>query len=147
MENWPDQKIRKLSVRYIEKASMDPVSWRFTLIGKAHPALSGVVKMQAGELPIVSSFISENSWYLFTTRRVVGTYQGQKVELASVDCTRDSYGNFKGYGKQETEVMTLNHSGDEKAMLEFETGKASMAPIYYFRFWSIKYPVLVKFRG
>ncbi len=52
--NWPDQKIRDISVAYIEKASMDPSGWRFTVIGRLHPALSGIVEMQAGELPIVT---------------------------------------------------------------------------------------------
>ena len=31
--------------------------------------------------------------------------------------------------------------------LEYETGKASMAPIYYFRYWKIKYPVLDMLRA
>ena len=40
--------------------------------------------------------------------------------------------------------MTLKFSEGHHIQLEFETGKASMAPIYYMLFWRRKYPILNK---
>jgi len=42
--------------------------------------------------------------------------------------------------------MTLRVNSRLRATLQYETGRASMAPIYYFRYWSIKYPILGKLR-
>jgi hypothetical protein len=44
------------------------------------------------------------------------------------------------------EVMTLKTSSGAEVKLEFETSKASMAPIYYIKYWARKYPILDKLR-
>jgi hypothetical protein len=144
MHDWPDQKIRNIAVWNIEKASMAPATWRFTLIGEIHPIVAEQIVMQESELPVVSSFISEVSWYLFTTRRILGSYGGQRYEAAPADLLDQHFGNFKGYGHEETNVMRLTFPGDREVQLEYETGKASMAPIHYMQFWKLKYPVLDK---
>lgn len=146
MAEWPDEKIRNIALWYIEKASMDPATWRFTLIETAHPVVSERVVMQEGELPVVSCFISEDSWYLFTTRRIVGSYGGQKYEAAPAEVIEYHVRNFKGYGHQETDIMRLALPGDAELQLEYETGKASMAPIHYMLFWRLKFPVLDRLR-
>jgi hypothetical protein len=42
--------------------------------------------------------------------------------------------------------MTLRFAGGEETVLQYETGRASMAPIYYIRYWKIKYPILDKLK-
>jgi hypothetical protein len=100
-----------------------------------------------GELPLVSFFFAEASWYLLSTRRVLGSYADQNVDVAALDVHADHFGNFKGVGGAKTELMTLRLTNGFEATLQYETGKASMAPIYYFRYWNIKYPVLGRLRA
>jgi hypothetical protein len=146
VDNWPDQKIKNHAVFYIEQRSIEPATWRFTLIGAAHPEVSERVVMQEGELPLVSCFLSEASWYFFTTRRILGIYGGQRFELTPTEILEYHPGNFKAYGLGETLVMRLALSGGSDMQLEYETGIASMAPIQCIQFWKLKYPVLDKLR-
>jgi hypothetical protein len=147
MTDWPDEKIRFIALWSIRKPSMDPAAWRWTRLGDPHPEVLRYVQLQAGELPIVSFFRSESSWYLFTTRRILGSYLGQAVELAALDVVEDRFGNFKGHGGREIEVMALLTSSGSEVKLEYETFTASMAPIYYLMFWKRKYPILDKLKG
>ena len=126
---------------------MDPTAWRWTRLAEPHPEVMAVVELQSGELPVVSFFRSEASWYLFTTRRILGSYSGQAVTMPALAVLEDRFGNFKGYGGRETEVMTLRVSSSSEARLEYETFTASMAPIYYIRYWKIKYPILGKLKA
>ncbi len=146
MVDWPDEKIRNIAVWYIEKASMEPASWRFTMIGAVHPAVAERAAMEEGELPIASCFISEESWYLFTTRRILGTHGGQSYNEAANDILDSRFGSIKGDGHEETTVMKLKFPGGREVQLEYETGGASMAPIHYKEFWRLKYPVLDRLR-
>lgn len=147
MGEWPDAKIRSTALWYIGKSSMDPQTWQYTLIGDAHPEVSGRVDLQSGESTLVSFFLMADCWYLFTTRRVVGAHAGHLVCAAALDVAEDRFGNFKGYGGVGLEVMHLRLTDGAEATLQYETGLASMAPIYYFRYWRIKYPILDKLRA
>ncbi len=146
MIDWPDEKIRNNASWYIQKHSTDPESWRYTHISRGHPEVRKRCGLQLGELVIVTSFISDASWYALTSRRIIGLYRGKLSDLQAVDVIEDKFRNFKGYRGVETEIMTLRRTGQPDTQLEYETGKASMAPMYYFRFWAIKYPVLDKLR-
>ena len=42
--------------------------------------------------------------------------------------------------------MALHTSNGTEVKLEYETFKASMAPIYYLMFWKRKYPILDKLK-
>jgi hypothetical protein len=147
MADWPDEKIRSTALWYIRKHSMDPSAWRWTRLGEPHPEVLRFVRLQVGELPVVSFFRLEASWYLFTSRRILGCFSGQAVEVTALDVVKDRFGNFKGYGGQETEVMTLQLSDSSEVSLEYETLKASMAPIYYMMYWQRKYPILDKLKA
>ncbi len=147
MTDWPDEKIRSVALWYIKKHSMDPTAWRWTQLAEPQPEVMGKVQLQPGELPIVSFFRSEASWYLLTTRRILGSHTGQAVELSALDVVKDRFGNFKGHGGHETEVMALQASDGSEVKLEYETFTASMAPIYYMMFWKRKYPILDKLKA
>lgn len=142
MSNWPDAKIRATALWYIGKKTMDLPMWKYTRVGDAHPEVLGHAELEPGELPIVSFFVGKESWYLLTTRRVVGAYSGLSVRVATLDVRVQDFGNFKGYRSVELEVMRLQLANDHEVALQYETGRASMAPIYYFIYWEIKYPVL-----
>ncbi|HXN47174.1 MAG TPA: hypothetical protein VN893_11075 [Bryobacteraceae bacterium] len=144
MTDWPDAKIRATALRYIDKATITTPAWRFTLIDKAHPEVLARANLEEGESPLVSCYISEASWYLLSTRRVVGVYGGQKIDVGALDIHVDHSGDFKGYGGEDLELMTLRLNSGREMKVQYETGRASMAPIYYFRYWRVKYPVLGK---
>ena len=46
-----------------------------------------------------------------------------------------------------SELMRLRLANGRVLELEYETGPASMAPIYYFRYWTVKYPILAKLKS
>ena len=61
MGEWPDAKIRSTALWYIGKHTMDPPTWRYTVVGEAHPELSARVELQPCESPLVSFFLSAES--------------------------------------------------------------------------------------
>ena len=128
-------------MEYIRKHSMNAEQWRHTLMGQLH---SMNPELNAGELPIVSIYISAASWCVLTTRRVFGVYYGHSVEVDADEISETNFGNFKGHGDKQIEVMTIRTPAAREFRLEYETGKASMAPIYFFAFWKRKYPILDK---
>lgn len=145
--DWPHAKIRATALWFIGKHSMDPPTWRYTLLGDAHSEVLGRVVLEPGERPLVSFSFSETSWYLFTTRRVLGEYAGERVEAAARDVLGSESRDPKGRRGAELAVMTLHIDVGEdvplrKAPLQIETGRACMAPIYYLRYWKFKYPIL-----
>ena len=110
---------------------MDPDEWSHTLIGTLHSEIGqDVFRLSPAELVLVSCHFSPASWYVITTRRIVGTYYGRRSEVPAEDIDEDNFGNFKGYGQMEREVMTIRSLDSPESRFEFETGKASMAPIY-----------------
>ncbi len=147
MSDWPDAKIRSTALWYIGKHTMDPPTWRYTRVGDVHPEVLSRAEVEPGELPLVSFFVSEASWYLLTTRRVVGSCSGQNVRVTAIDVLEDHFGNFKGFGGAKLQIMRLRLAHGEEPVLQYETGRASMAPIYYFRYWKIKYPILDKLKA
>ena len=137
MSDWPDAKIRSTALWYIGKHTMDPLTWQYTVVGDAQPEVLARAELQPGELPLVGFLLSAENWYLLTTRRVVGDHAGREVAAAALDVLEDRFGNFKGHGGTGLEIMTLRLVGGAEATLQYETGRASMAPIYYFRYWWI----------
>jgi hypothetical protein len=139
MSSEEDLRIHQLCVKSIERHSMDVQDWQHTIIAKMH---DGLPSLQADELPVVSIYFSPLSWCFLTNRRVVGVYYSQRVEIDICQISETNFGNFKGYGDKLVEVMTMRTTNGQEYRLEYETRKASMAPIYYFSFWKKKYPVI-----
>lgn len=139
-----DVKIRNNADWYIRKHSMKLEAWRYTRLNDHHNKLVEHLDSGDGELPVVTSYVSEQSWYILSTRRVISFVNGKRGDVPASETETSGYGNFKGYGNQRTERMTLQSQHLPAASLEFETGYASMAPIYYFRFWAIRYPIIDK---
>src|SRR5947207_12694607 len=124
MDEWPDEKIRSTSIRYINAHAMNFSAWRVTVIGEMRSELLRFVEMNAGEFPIVSCFHSKSSWYVLSTRRVLGAYEDQMVDVPVLDVVKQDFGNFKGYGRTTAEVMNLELADRRTTVLEYETGDA-----------------------
>jgi hypothetical protein len=139
-----DEKIQDIAVAMIRRASMDPEGWQFTVIGQLHPMLVGLLTLGSGELPLVSAFLSEDSWYAFTTRRIVSHHHGETRALVPANGIKSEFGNFKGYRGQPIQVATISSDSGKAIRFEYETGKASMAPIYATQYWWRKHPILHK---
>ena len=138
-----DQAAQKIAVASVRRHSMTPDQWKHTVIGSIHPELASSFDFLPGERPIASGFFSQASWWFISTQRVVSQYQGVRQELDPRYGVDHEFGNFKGIKRSEsasapaTETATVTSLRTKQSVqFEFETGKASMAPIYACMFWS-----------
>jgi hypothetical protein len=145
MSEWPHAAIRQVSMQYIRKHCMNQHEWRFTAIDSLDPHLLSLATLTSGELPIVSCYIDSRRWYVMSTERVFGQYEAASFDTSPLDISAWHWGDFKHRGLSEIETMRLVIGGASEIRAAYETGPASMAPIYYARFWEIKYPILHKF--
>lgn len=131
-------------LQYIHKSSMRHSAWRYTRLDTIHDELRPILTLEQTELPIVSSYIDSDRWYLLTSRSVWSGLAGHITCTPGPDIAKTVSQNFKGFSQQEVGRMILElHDGSE-VQLDFETGFASMAPIHYMRYWTIKFPALFK---
>jgi hypothetical protein len=143
-EHWPDEKIRSIALGYIRKHSMNEAQWQFTVLDALAQRLERIVQLEAGELPIVTCFVDGQRWHAMTTRRLFGVLQGTRFSCSPLEVTRWQWGDFKNTLRSEVATATLALRDGSHLRMPYEAGYASMAPIYYQRFWAIKYPVLDK---
>ena len=146
-----DEKIFDICVPMIRRHSMDLAEWRFTRVGDLYPALCGKFCAISGELVMVSGCLSPEDWYVFTTRRIVCRFEGQLRENDPAKLVGSTFGNFKGLSATSrslaavsAEVALLTFVEGDELRFRFETGKASMGPIYATRYWQQKHPILDK---
>lgn len=145
-----DEKIRNHALVYLRKGTRR-FAYGPTVAGVLHPQLSGVLQLEDGELVIVSAFLTSVSWYAFTTRRIISQYDDRRQSLNPALGFSTDFGNFKGLddkrqlGAIPRQVATFTSltSGDV-VRLEYQTGEASMLPIYAARYWSVRHPVIEK---
>jgi hypothetical protein len=144
MSDWPHEKIRSAALRYIKKHTTQEPQWRFTLLDTLPQQLSRIVNVDANERPLVTCFVDAQRWYAMTTARVFGIFRGSQFSCSPLEVTQWRWGDFKRAGRSEVEVATLSVANGTHIKVPYETGPAAMGPIYYERFWTIKYPVLEK---
>ena len=96
------------------------------------------------ESSLVSCYVDPFNWYIMTTSRFFGNASGTQFRVSPVDVNDWSWGNFKHEGKAELETARIEINNGQSVSFVYETGNAAMAPIYYQRFWGIKYPILHK---
>jgi hypothetical protein len=140
---WPDEEAFRIAVASIKRHSMVPEQWRYTSIGQLRPEIAGKLLLLKGELIVVSAYITDESWYVFTTQRIISRLDGIDQELDPRYGIDFQSGNFKGIGNDrvagaiptEVGIVQSDRTGDT-LRFEYETNKASMAPIYACMFWS-----------
>lgn len=142
--DWPHEKIHSAALRYISEHSLKQSEWRFTCLGALPERLVRIVPLDTREQPIVCCFVDAQRWYAMTTARIFGVLRGSRFDCAPLDITQWRWGDFKHAGRSEVETATLSLANGSHVRLAYETGPAAMAPIYYERFWKIKYPALDK---
>jgi hypothetical protein len=121
---------------------MDIDTWKWTSLDSIPSALGSDLVLSPEELPTVGCFLGSSNWYVMTTSRVVGHNDLGPFEFDPRAAVSWHWGDFKGLGFVELEVLKVTLGDEHYVELTYETGKAAMAPIYYERFWAIKYPVL-----
>lgn len=126
---------------------MNEEKWACTRLGVVDPRMAEGARLDPGELPVVSSYLSDVSWSVLTSRRVIGAYFTHRVEVETKTVSATGFGNFKGYGGKGVEVLTMNCGDDREMRIEYETGAAAMAAMYYFKFWELKVPHLAALTG
>jgi hypothetical protein len=128
----------------IRKASMNVPHWEMTILDGIHPVIRESVRIEEGELPIVSFFAGLGDWTVYTTDRMLGEVDGTRTQIDRVDFGECDFGNFKQDLDSPRVTVAVISRGRKKSQFLYESGYASMAPIYYFRFWNIKWPVWKK---
>lgn len=147
-----DAKIQEIALRYVSKHVVGgSSSWPSTTLGVLHPSLVSRLSLDKGELVLVSGFFSPESWYAFTTRRIISQFDGVRQSLDPSLGIHDNFGNFKGLGQRGEPGNVLRATAtitsiDSESVVrfEFETWEASMLPIYAARYWNVKHRVLGK---
>ena len=141
-DSWPHEQIHSVALRYIKSHTVKEPEWRFTVLDALAQRLARIVQLDTNERAIVTCFVDAQRWYAMTTARVFGIFQGTKFNCSPLDVRQWRWGDFKHAGRSEVEVATLALANGTHKKVSYETGPAAMGPIYYERFWTIKYPVL-----
>lgn len=142
MSEWPHSVIHAAVLQYIRGHATKQSNWRFTQLEVLHDALARVIQLETGELCVVSCFIDAQRWYVMTTGRVFGIYRGSRFDFSPLQIRKCTWGDFKHEGRLEIEVAEVLLTTGHKITLAYEAGFASIAPIYYERFWHSRYPAL-----
>lgn len=135
------QFIRERCLKLIRKSCMRESDWKMTLLDGCHAPTASVVSLDEGELPVVSFFAAEGNWTLYTTRRLIGEASGNRTEIEWSDFGSIDFGDFKQDLQLPKMAEATIHCSRGLRRFSYESGYASMAPIYYFRFWQMKWPV------
>jgi hypothetical protein len=159
-----DTKIQDVAVRYIRKAIGNRDMLTFESLGTLHPLLARCFAFQDGELVLVSAFFSSESWYVFTTRRIISLFEGALQSLDPSDGVEAVFPNFKGYALDEDDCEPDDGSENRKPAVipcdiatitsrvsravvrfEYRTWQGSTLPMYAAMYWQVKHPFLNKF--
>lgn len=134
------QFIRERCLRMVRKASMHEKHWEWTMLDSIHRPVADQIALCEDEYPIVSFCAGADDWTLMTTHRVVGAVDARRTEIQRDDFGTTDFGNFKqALDSPRITPARVMISGRSQTFL-YESGYASMAPIHYFRFWSLKWP-------
>jgi len=134
------QFIKERCLKVIREASMHEKHWEWTILDRVHEVVARQTALHAGEHPIVSFCANSNDWTLMTTHRLVGSVDAQRTEIGRDDFSTTDFGNFKqDLDSPRITPAKISVRGRNQTFL-YESGYASMAPIHYFKFWSLKWP-------
>ncbi len=144
MTEWPHEAIYIAATWYIRQHCMREVEWRYTCLQIAHEPLQSLISLEPDELPIVSCFIDTDSWFVMTSKRIEISNKDRRDTVIPLEIKSWDWGDFKAGMEPKIGAATLTLNDGTSLSLPYETGYASMAPIHYEMFWSVKYPALDK---
>lgn len=133
--------IRDRSLKLIRESSMNVDAWDMTLLNRCHNAISSILPLKDGEYSLISFYAASGDWTLYTTRRIVGEVNGVRFECESSEYGAVDFGNFKLSLDSPQVAIAKIRTENGDVQFRYETGYASMAPINYFKFWNLKWPV------
>jgi hypothetical protein len=143
-----DQSIKSICKASINRNAGRPNEWKnvhhFEDMPESRKAVvEKAVRLAENELPILCCFTRKSNWLLITTRRVIGCYKQEVVDIVASKITAWDWGNFKGliFGRRVdllpirwTEFSLI--TSEKVYRLEMPTGQESMAVIYGIRYVS-----------
>ena len=149
-----DSKIQEIALTYVRKAVGERTERPFSCFGALHPSLAYHLLLADGELVIVSALFSSESWYAFTSRRIVRKFQGVLYSLDPSHGIEIDFPNFKGYDPDDDnelpepgvllrDIATIT-AKDSGAVVRFEylTWEGFASPMYAAMYWDRKHPFL-----
>jgi hypothetical protein len=144
MTAWPHEKVRGVALWYIRRHVRKEDAWCFTQLDSLPESLAGIAQFEPEELPVVACYIDPARWYVMSTSRIFGAYRSSQFDVTPLDVVKWRWGVSKGRGNMgSVETAQLSLADRSRIAIAYETGYASMAPMYYERFWRGKYRALV----
>jgi hypothetical protein len=116
--------------------------WLYTRLLHLHDELKSVVVLQLKECLIVSCYIDRDHWFAMTSARMITCNNNEKVVANPLDAKWWDWGDFKTGLEPRIGTARIDLKDGTSFSFQYETGYASMAPIYYELFWRVKYPAL-----
>ncbi len=95
MSEWPADRIRVAATWYIRKHSMHEDKWIYTRLSAVHPSISMRAPMADGESPTICCEIGETSWYVMTTRRMIGQRNSTTFDTGPLEIENWKWGDCK----------------------------------------------------
>jgi hypothetical protein len=116
--------------------------WLYTRLLHLHDEMKCVVALEPRECLIVSCYIDRRHWFAMTSGRMISCDNNKKVVANPLDVKRWHWGDFKTGLEPRVGTARIDLKAGASFSFQYETGYASMAPIYYEQFWRVKYPAL-----
>ncbi|CAN5506951.1 hypothetical protein BH09VER1_BH09VER1_55910 [soil metagenome] len=133
--------IRERCLALIRKSSMHEGHWEMTVLDSLHSPIKEVILLSEDEYPLISFFAGKGDWTVYTSHRLIGEVDSSRTEIKREAFDSCKWGDFKqDLDSPRVTVAHTRHLGEGRQFL-YESGYASMAPIYYFIFWELKWPV------
>lgn len=129
-----DTSVHNICIAAIKRHTMKPYDFKWTRFYEEPEDLliryPGIINIGEGERPICSTIINSNNWSILSTQRIFTQMNG-KLTIGNMNNSENlSYGDFKGYEKNETTIGSILLANGIKLGYFIETGKASMVMIY-----------------
>ena len=129
-----DQTVKYFVVAAIRRHSIEMTAWSGTHLWddthKLDKSLLTHLSLEKGELPILYSFVDQSNWTMFTSRAVVFLHQGVHARVLLSEISDVSAGNFKGHGRQSTELLSLKTADGIIHKCPYRTGHESIGTLY-----------------
>jgi hypothetical protein len=142
MSEWPHEAICTVAIWYIRKHCAREEQWLYTRLLHLHDEMKCVVALEPSECVIVSCYTGRHHWFAMTSARMILCNNNQRFVANPRDVKRWRWGDFKTDAEPRIGTARIDLRDGTSFSFQYETGYASMAPIYYERFWSVKYPAL-----